>query len=522
MIGAANQWGGVWLEYFGVALVQNTVFLGIVFLALYLARNTRASTRYVIAITGLVKLLLPPFLPVYLAAESGAEVLALSGVSYMLLSGSAPSGEGPAAAAQQAPLVTLAGGLFAVWAVIACAYVLLAAVSTLRLTVLLRGAVPSGPVVTTAGRSRGLSIYKSDRIAAPLIVSLLPRRIYVPASWDTWPEECRRAALEHELAHTCRHDGLVRVIEIVVQAVYFFHPLVWLLSRRISEYREMACDDASVAMNRIGPHEYSRQLLRIAQSAAGHSPDLRAAAALFGSRSELMKRIKYQLKEDDMPHLTKRTRELLIAALIVFILPLSWYCGEVRTDADEARDSQTAAADLPECLDRIEVYVGGDKIEVEGQPTDLAGLAEALKQKVSHPDSTIVVLRSDDRARMGLVHKIHVVLTDLGLVRVMYAGRSGEGLPLTLPVPKVAERLASLPQQDLSVIDLNGSGEISVRGAKVEKPNLRARVEDEVARNESVVFSIRPASDASFDDFLEVLAQTKAGGATRIAIEKPM
>jgi biopolymer transport protein ExbD len=141
---------------------------------------------------------------------------------------------------------------------------------------------------------------------------------------------------------------------------------------------------------------------------------------------------------------------------------------------------------------------------------------------VSVPDSTIVVLRTDYSARMGTVHEIHAILIELGLVRVVYAGRGGESLPLKLPVLKDAERLASMPEQNLAVIDLAGSGQITVRGSRVHKSNLSARVEDELNENEFVVFSIRPASDASYDDFLEVLAETKAGGATRIAIEKPM
>jgi biopolymer transport protein ExbD len=312
------------------------------------------------------------------------------------------------------------------------------------------------------------------------------------------------------------------VLEIVVQAVYFFHPLVWLLNRRTSAYREMACDDASIATNRIAPHEYSRQLLHIAESAAGSSSGFRAAAALFGSRSELLRRIRYQMKEGKMPQLTKRTGRLLIAALIVSILPLSWYCGEAKTGADQACNAHKAVANLPDGFDIIEVSVCRQRIEVDGKPTKLINLAAELEKKAEMPDSTIIVLKGDGKARMGLMHDIQVVLVDLGLVKVVYAGLSGEGLPLKLPVLKDADRLASLPEHNLAVIHLDGSGAVTLRGARIERENLRVRVEDELKENEFVVFSIQPAGDALFDDFLEVLAETKAGGASRIAVEKPI
>lgn len=52
--------GGSWTEYFGPAVLQNTLFLGLIFLALYILRNTRASARYALCVIGMVKLLLPP------------------------------------------------------------------------------------------------------------------------------------------------------------------------------------------------------------------------------------------------------------------------------------------------------------------------------------------------------------------------------------------------------------------------------------------------------------------------------
>ena len=63
MIDLLNTWGSTWFGYFGPAVLQNTLFLGLILLALHVLRNARASLRYTLCLIGFVKLLLPPFLP---------------------------------------------------------------------------------------------------------------------------------------------------------------------------------------------------------------------------------------------------------------------------------------------------------------------------------------------------------------------------------------------------------------------------------------------------------------------------
>jgi beta-lactamase regulating signal transducer with metallopeptidase domain len=68
-------------------------------------------------------------------------------------------------------------------------------------------------------------------------VSLLPG--LSPAQWE--------AILLHELAHIRRADYLIRMIQSLVEIVFFYHPLVWMVSREITREREACCDDQAVA-----------------------------------------------------------------------------------------------------------------------------------------------------------------------------------------------------------------------------------------------------------------------------------
>ncbi len=51
------------------------------------------------------------------------------------------------------------------------------------------------------------------------------------------------AILTHEVRHIRRQDNLAAAIHMVVEAIFWFHPLVWWLGARLVEERERACDE---------------------------------------------------------------------------------------------------------------------------------------------------------------------------------------------------------------------------------------------------------------------------------------
>ena len=56
------------------------------------------------------------------------------------------------------------------------------------------------------------------------------------------------ALIAHELAHIRRLDWIWNGLQCAVEALLFYHPGMWWLSRRIREERENACDDLAVAV----------------------------------------------------------------------------------------------------------------------------------------------------------------------------------------------------------------------------------------------------------------------------------
>ena len=71
-----------------------------------------------------------------------------------------------------------------------------------------------------------------------------------------------RAVLLHELEHVRRGDNLTAGICMLMQALFWFYPLVWWLGRRLMVEREIACDQAVIAAG-CDPETYAQGILNV-------------------------------------------------------------------------------------------------------------------------------------------------------------------------------------------------------------------------------------------------------------------
>ena len=67
--------------------------------------------------------------------------------------------------------------------------------------------------------------------------------------------------LAHELVHVRRHDNLTAAIHMLVEVVFWFHPMVWWIESRLLQERERACDEAVVQLAGR-PEVYAEGLLK--------------------------------------------------------------------------------------------------------------------------------------------------------------------------------------------------------------------------------------------------------------------
>jgi bla regulator protein blaR1 len=70
------------------------------------------------------------------------------------------------------------------------------------------------------------------------------------------------AVLEHEMCHVRRRDNLVMALHMVVETIFWFHPMVWLIRGRLIEERERACDE-EVMRGGCEPEAYVEGILSV-------------------------------------------------------------------------------------------------------------------------------------------------------------------------------------------------------------------------------------------------------------------
>ncbi len=70
------------------------------------------------------------------------------------------------------------------------------------------------------------------------------------------------AILTHELCHVQRRDNLFAGVHMMVEAIFWFHPLVWWIGSRMVEERELACDEEVLRMG-CEPSDYVEGILKV-------------------------------------------------------------------------------------------------------------------------------------------------------------------------------------------------------------------------------------------------------------------
>lgn len=186
------------------------------------------------------------------------------------------------------PLMIHAGWattLFVAWALVAGLLLLRLAVSLWHVRQLGREAreIVSPElmaVVQDFKPGRKLRLCISDQVRVPTAIGFFRPSIILPA-WllEELPPEELKIILLHELAHLRRWDDWTNLVQKLLKAIFFFHPAVWWIERRLVLERELACDDMVVERTR-NPRAYAASLVSLAERTFANKMRLGRALAL--------------------------------------------------------------------------------------------------------------------------------------------------------------------------------------------------------------------------------------------------
>ena len=145
------------------------------------------------------------------------------------------------------------------------------------------------------------------------------------------------AVIAHEMCHVRHRDNLAAAVHMLVEALFWFHPLVWWIGARLVDERERACDEEVV---RLGSDRvvYAESILRVCAFAI-EAP----APCVSGiTGADLKQRIRHIMSAEAY-HELSRTRKLLLAGLGVAALAAPLAVGLAQPPAMRAQPPQTAA-----------------------------------------------------------------------------------------------------------------------------------------------------------------------------------
>jgi beta-lactamase regulating signal transducer with metallopeptidase domain len=98
------------------------------------------------------------------------------------------------------------------------------------------------------GISRAIRYCECRLVGVPAVIGFFRPIVLLPVRALTGlsPEQLD-AVIAHELGHIKRFDVLVNFFQVVTETLFFFHPAVWWLNKRIRADREDCCDDIAIA-----------------------------------------------------------------------------------------------------------------------------------------------------------------------------------------------------------------------------------------------------------------------------------
>jgi beta-lactamase regulating signal transducer with metallopeptidase domain len=243
--------------------------------------------------------------------------------------------------------------IFAAWLLIASVGLIRVGIGFWRLRQLRKSCVPIDvaaldPVLWKTLEEfdslRAVKVCVSDQVRVPTAIGFVRPLVVIP-SWamrDLSVAELN-AILLHELAHLRRWDDWTNFVQKILAAVFFFHPAVWWIEKKLALEREMACDDLVLAKT-ASPRAYAECLVSLAEKSL-----LRRGLSLAQAAVDRMRHISLrvsQILDVSRPSATqvwKPAPVLLAAASVVCLMALSYTPRLVSFENDAVMSSPLAA-----------------------------------------------------------------------------------------------------------------------------------------------------------------------------------
>lgn len=377
------------------------------------------------------------------------------------------------------------------WAAGALLILMRGGIAALVLRLFLRDSseAPFEPVeLPEAARLSRVRLRVSNRERGPITWGLFRPVILLPRQSLYWPCERLQAVMRHEFAHVQRRDGLTQALSLLVCALYWPNPLVWLGFREQRRAAEMAADDA-VIVSGMMPSEYAGELLQVAAEFKGRAP---AAALLMAAPSTLGSRVQSILS----PSQNRRgvnAMDILKTAGIALLATTALVVARPSLAQEAPPPVPEVAAPLPPSPDAPATPPAPPAMSA---PAAMPAPPAPPAPPSIHPDHGVRVFHiTDTRDAKGRHHKkiqvevladapdAAVITDDVDRAMADVKAHEAEIYRIKLVMPKVKADIAK------------ALAEVRAQMAQIDDPKVRAKVEAALARAQKSIEASGPSWD---------------------------
>ncbi len=145
---------------------------------------------------------------------------------------------------------------------------------------------------------RPVGLIVSSRFTGPAVWRALRPVIILPRGLAEQLSDGEiHSVLSHEMFHVKHFDNLFNSLQMLVCSLLWFHPLVWLVDRRLTEERELICDER-VVLYGAAPEAYAASLWKVVHIGFGWPVEgvSRATGSNLKKRIKLMLNANYRSK----------------------------------------------------------------------------------------------------------------------------------------------------------------------------------------------------------------------------------
>lgn len=167
---------------------------------------------------------------------------------------------------------------------------------------------------------RTVSLKASSEIYSPISMGIFHPVIIIPDNLIYGSSDQLEMVLTHELAHVRRCDYLISLLQNVLRAILFFHPLFHLMNRNLAKEREHVCDDWVIDVTRQRS-KYAECIIGLLEKAVYQPANISATIAMAERKRDIPGRIE-MIVDKERGIITKASKKAIVVAILIGCLAL--------------------------------------------------------------------------------------------------------------------------------------------------------------------------------------------------------